>query len=67
MAFPKWKYHKEKGAFLIHNEAEEAQLGPSWKEAPEVEESAPEAPEKTREEILAELSDSAPKAPKKKV
>lgn len=59
--FPKWKYHKTKEPFLIHNEAEEAALGDAWAEAPfSKEESAPEVPVKTREQILAEMADSAP-------
>lgn len=32
--YPKWLYHRTKGAKLLHNEEEEKALGRGWKDTP---------------------------------
>jgi hypothetical protein len=34
MSYPKWKYHPEKEACIVDNEAAEASLGAGWFESP---------------------------------
>lgn len=32
--YPKWKYHSEYEALIVHDEAQEKKLGAEWKESP---------------------------------
>ena len=67
MGYPKWKYHAEKPALIVHSEEEEKALGKGWAESP----AAFKKEEKKADVELPELelapqSEEKPKASLKK-